>query len=243
MTLVTSVLDRIARKCSVTTPSSWLTATGLQHVEIRDDFFEDTVSDILDRADMPEPIAATTSFTAGGGTTQADGSERFTLPTDFRRLAHEDNAVYDETQDRPALGVARSGSWENLTDVGATGSLTYYRLNGYEGNWTIDFYLSSGTIVVSYITNYWMADSAGAAGSNLTATDDVLLLPRTLLESGTVYRFRERRGLDWQTEWQKYEALLSRGENQRRGIRKIRYGGSDKTVHWTDLVPAHIPAS
>ena len=66
MTLVTSVLDRIARKCSVTTPSSWLTATGLQHVEIRDDFFEDTVSDILDRADMPEPIAATTSFTAGG---------------------------------------------------------------------------------------------------------------------------------------------------------------------------------
>ena len=55
-TPITEVLDRIARQCNVTPPSSWVTASRYDHVELRDDILLETVDDLLDRVDWPSPI-------------------------------------------------------------------------------------------------------------------------------------------------------------------------------------------
>jgi len=241
MTTIVSALSRIARQCSVREPSSWVTATRDDQVELRDDFMAETIDDILSRIDLPSPIGKQTTVTGGLAPAQADGSERFSLPSDFLRLQRDELAVYDNLLDTRCVPITSDGSWKYLTDAGLAGAMKYYRTQGYDGNWTIDLYrMSGGDITISYVSKNWMADSGGTAGDTLTADTDVLLLPRRLVEAGTVWRFRERRGLPYEGKHVEYEALVARLSNDYRGRRVVSFGGPGPKVKWTDLVPASL---
>lgn len=237
MTLVTEALDRIARQCSVKAPSSWLTATRDDHLELRDDFLLETVDDILDRCDMPSPIGAQTTI-AG------DGSETYSLPVNFKRLARDELAVYDNNLDQPVYPITTDGEWTHLKDIGTVGAVKFYRLTGYEDNWSISIYDEpTDSITVSYISRNWMASGSGTAGYAFTAAEDVLLLPRRIVETGVVWRFRERRGLPYADKRAEYETLIHRHDIGSRGRRNIAIGGNRNEVRWQDLIPAFIPSS
>lgn len=239
MTLVTEALNRIARQCSVTLPSSWVTATRTDHVEIRDDFLLETVADIQDRVDLPSPIGKQTTITG-------DGSETYSLPSDFKRLARDQFAVYDVALDRPVMPITSDGQWTYTKDIGTTGVMRYYRVTGYDGNFSISLYdepSAAVDVTVSYVSTLWMASSGGTAGDTLTAEDDVLLLPRRIVEAGAVWRFRERRGLPYLDKYNEYEALLARLSNDSRGRRIVNMSGTTKDVRWQDLIPSYIPSS
>ena len=55
-TLVTEILDRAARQCSVPVPPSWLTASDVTAMEVMD-FLDQTISDIRDRMDLVGPMS------------------------------------------------------------------------------------------------------------------------------------------------------------------------------------------
>jgi len=244
MTTISEALNRIARQCSMSAPSSWVTATRADHVELRDDFLQETVSDIADRVDAPAPISKAQTLTGGSGTTNADGSETFALNSDFLRLQRNALAVYDPQQDRPVIPITSDGRWDLLTDTGATGVIKYYQTAGYEGAFTMTLYngpATGDTYQVNYITNLWMADASGTVGSLFTAETDILLFPRRLVETGTVWRARERRGLPYLDKYNEYEALMTRFANDRRGRRVVHMGEPARDVRWQDLVPAFIP--
>jgi hypothetical protein len=244
MTTVVEALDRIARQCGVKAPSSWVTATRDDHVSLRDDFLRETVDDILERCDLPSPIGAQTILTGGSGSAQSDGSERFTLPVNFKRLQRDEYAVYDPQQDCPAVPVTEDGQWDAITDQGSTGSIKFYRMAGYDGAFTIDIYIAPATgdiYRVNYITTNWLS-SSGVAGDTLVADTDILLLPRRVVESGSVWRFRERQGLPYSDKMMEYEALIARMSNDRRGRRKVNMGQKTE-VRWQDLIPSFIPPS
>lgn len=244
MTTVVEALDRIARQCGVKAPSSWVTATRDDHVSLRDDFLRETIDDVLDRCDLASPVANQQTIVGGAGTAQADGSERFSLNSDFRRLQRDDYAIYDPQQDRPVVPVTDDGKWDYLTDIGATGVIKYYRTAGYDGAFTIDIYKAPATgdeYKINYISNKWVV-SGGVGSTTFAADDDVLILPRRVVEAGTVWRFRERQGLPYNDKMMEYEALLARLSNDSRGRRSVDMGGQ-KFVRWQDLVPSFIPPS
>lgn len=244
MTTVVEALERIARQCGVKAPTSWVTATRDDHVSIRDDFLRETIDDIFDRCDLPSPVAAAQTLTGGAGTTQADGSERFSLNADFRRLQRDEMAIYDPQQDRPVVPVTDDGMWNYLTDTGATGVIKYYRLAGYEGAYTIDLFrapATGDTYTVNYISTNWLVNTEGSS-SLFQADTDILVLPRRVVEAGTVWRYRERQGLPYQDKMMEYEALIARLNNDSRGRRSIDMGGKS-FVKWQDLVPSFIPPS
>lgn len=237
MTLVKDALNRAARQCSVTEPTSWLTSTDSAVVEIRDDFLSETVEDILDRVNHASPIAAQTTIT---GT----GAETYSLPANFHRLQRDEMAVYDVALDRPCVPVTDDGQWTYLKDLGTAGVVRYFRTSGYDGNWSISFYgLPSAAvdITVSYITKNWKADSGGIEGDTFSALTDVLLFPRRILETGIVWRFRERKGLPFEGKFNEYETLIARYSNDARARRRVNMGGPEKSVRWQDLVPNFIP--
>lgn len=238
MTKVTEALNRIARQCGVQPPSSWVAATRTDHVEIRDDFLSETIEDIQNRVDVASPVGKQVTIT---GT----GAENYTLPSDFHRLARDAFAVYDMALDRPVVPIQSDGEWTHVKDIGTTGVIRYYRIKGYTGNWTIDLYSEPSAaveIVVSYVSNLWLANS-GTAGSVFTSEDDVLILPRKVVEAGTVWRFRERRGLPYLDKYNEYEAEIARLSNDGRSRRSIDMGGRQTDVRWQDLIPAFIPPS
>lgn len=240
MTKVTEVLDRVSREVSIDTPASWVTATDTEYKEIRDDFLLETVDDILQRVDLPSPIGKQTTIS---GT----GSESYSLPSDFKRLQRDPMSVYETTSTRRAcVPVTDDGEWTFLGEIGTTGGTRFYRLQGYEGNWTISFYRNPGTgdsITVSYVSDLWMADSGGTVGSSFTDPDDVILLPRRVIEAGIVMRWRDRRGLDASGKRAEFEAELSRLSNDRRGRRIVSMGGQrEATWNPYDIpVPDYIP--
>jgi hypothetical protein len=236
MTLIVDVLDRIARHCSISTPSSWITATADEYLEIRDDFLRECVDDLLDRVDWPQPVGAQVTITGTGVASYA-------LPADFRRLQRNAYSVYDEQLDAPGIPVVTDGDWVELLDSGIAGADRFYRLTGYEGAFAIEFESEPTTdIVLSYVSNNWKATAAGVAGNMFTAADDVLILPSRLVEVGTIWRWRERRGLPFQDKYNEFSMLLARYHNDARGRRSVSFNRK-KPVRWQDRVPAFIPSA
>ena len=179
MATVVDVLNRIARHCSLQSPSSWITTNEDQFVEIRDDFLRETVDDLLDRVDWPSPISAQQIIAGTGVAT-------YTLPANFRRFQRNPLSVYDEQLQTACVPVVTDGDWVDLLQSGIAGSERFYRLAGYPGNWTIEFEgAPSSNVILSYVTNNWMVTAGGVKGNMLTADTDELLLPDRLVEVGT----------------------------------------------------------
>ncbi|MGB1215040.1 MAG: hypothetical protein ACPG4X_16860 [Pikeienuella sp.] len=241
MTTIAAALDRVSRKVSVDTPDNWISTTDGEHVEIRDDFLPETVSEIQDRIDAPSPLSGSVALST-------DGSETYSLPSDFLRLQRDAMSVYESTNTRRALmPVTDDGVWTHLKSVGSTGVTRYYRLSGYEGNWSISIYkepTSPQTITVHYVSRNWMKSSGGTAGYEFTDVADVLMLPRRLVETGVVMRWRHRKGLPYDELLMDFEAQLGRFSNDRRARRSINFGDPymDRRP-WDVPVPDYIPES
>ena len=233
MATVVDVMNKAARECSVTAPSSWIAATTTTYLELKD-FLADTVDELLDRVDWPEPITQDTIIT---GT----GVESYALPSDFKRLTRDDFAVYETTTSRRAgIPITSNGDWTFLQDVGSAGGNRYYRITGNEEDgYDIGFYQFPATgdsITVAYVTYNWLSSGGtpGRVWSDPTAT---LLLPRRLVEMGIVWRFRRRKGLPYQDRLNEYEGNLIRLANDARGVRKIAFGESSNP----DAKPMRVP--
>jgi len=241
MTLISDALNRVARQCSIDTPTSWAGATDDEYLAIRDDFLLETVDDILERVDLPSPLGAQVTITG-------DGSEDYDLPANFKRLQRDPMAVYETTTNRRAcIPVPDDGTWTHIKELGTAGVERYYRLKGYAGNWTIGFYqnpTAGVSITVSYVTKNWMVTDGGTQGAAFTSNDDILLLPRRLVEVGTVMRFRERNGLDFAPHRVEYETLINRFSNDSRTRRSINFGEPESRIApWDVPVPDWIPSA
>lgn len=186
-------------------------------MEIRD-FLAETVDDILERLDVTGPLSQTVVIT---GT----DAETYPLPVDYKRLQRGTYAVYERFRTRRAcVPVSDDGQWEYMKELGTAGAYRFFRVRGFEGNFEIDFYRpldADLTAVVNYVSINWISGGKSEFSDN----DDVSMLPRRLLESGIVFRFRERKGLEYADKQAEYEALLARYGNDSRTRRTITFGG------------------
>ena len=234
MTLVVDILARAARQCSVTPPSSWASATDQTSLEVLD-FLAETVDDAQERIDLAQPLSKTVTIT---GT----GVENYALPADCKRLHRGEFGVYErQNTRRPCVSVSDDGQWEYMKELGSAGAYRFYRLRGYDGARSIDLYQpleASSTIVIGYVSRNWIVGDKAAFTSN----DDVSMFDRRLLEAGIVFRFRERKGLEYADKHAEYEALLARMANDTRARRKVTFGGVGVRGVFDVPVPDYIPA-
>lgn len=239
MPTVADVMDEAARECSLAPPNSWITTQSLSAVELKD-FLRQTVDELLDRVDWPDPIATDTTITG-------DGTADYSLPSDFKRLTRDDLAIYENpTNRRRVIPVSTNGAWTHLTDLGSAGGNRYYRLSGdEESGYEVEFYqvpTTGETFTVSYISKNWLTHES-AASSEWQDVADTLLLPRALIQMGVVWRFRRRKGLPYADRMAEYEAKLVRLANDARGIRKISFGEAEESLPMRVPVPDFIPSS
>lgn len=239
MTTIAATLTGVALQASVSTPDSWVTATDDEHVQIRDVFLRQTTDDILDRLDLPSPI--------GGQTTIAgDGSASYDLPSNYRRMKRSAWSAYEEGLLYPCTQVASEGEFDYIKDRGLAGAERYFYITGYDGSFDVEFYRAPATgvtILMSYMTNNWMATTGGSAGTAFTLDTDVLLLPRDLVEAGTLFRYRRRHGLGHEPIQAEYEAKMSRYASSATGRRSVMFGDMPLRKPWDVPLPDYIPDS
>jgi len=240
MTKVTEVLDRVARRCSVPVQTSWLTATNAGAIELRDDYLLQCVDELAKRHDWTDPISKTQTVTGTGATNYA-------MASDFKRLSDGELAVYETTTTRrKVFPVTSDGYWTHLNDIGSAGGDRYYRLKGYAGAYTMDFFrapASSDSITVHYVSDVWMKNSAGTEGKAFTDADDVVLFPRRILETYMIFQFRKDHGLDFANEESDFERFMATELNRDRGIYVVAFGEKPIKSFRDIPVPSFIPSS
>lgn len=240
MATVADMMDEAADDCSVSPPSSWIAATTLTYRDMKR-FLRQTVTEILERVDLPDPITLDATITGTGAVT-------YDLPAAFKRLTRDDYSVYETTTvRRPCIPVNTNGQWTWLNQVGSGSGDRYYRIQGTEEDgFTISFFQTPATgvsIKVSYVTKNWL-DISGTPSSTWTNNTDTLLLPRDIVQMGVVWRSRRKRGLPFQDRLNEYEANLARMANDKRGIRKIDMSGGGSMKSPFDIpVPDFIPSA
>jgi hypothetical protein len=241
VTLVIDILARVARQTSVTAPSSWLpaideTASDPTIQEVLD-FLEETIEDVRDRVDAVGPMSKSVTIT---GT----GAETYALPADLWRLHRTPLAVYEQQRTRRGcVPISDDGTWQYMKDLGSAGAYRYYRLQGYDGNYTISFMrpLETGvTVIVGYMSTVWIK-RGGAEKSAFTAESDDCILPRRLVETGTIWRFRRRAGLDYADVQAQYEIEIAKLGNDTRGQRVVSFGDTATRAPWDIPIPDVIP--
>lgn len=240
MTTIVDALDRVARACSVTPPSNWITDTSDTVAEIRDDILPETIDDLTKRVDWSSPTGKQTTISG-------DGSEDYDLPADFIRLKRDEFAVY-ETANVRRIGtpVQSDGAWTHIKQIGTGAGNRFFRTKGYPGSYQISLYpnpASGESVTVSYVSSVWMADSGGTKGSDFTAITDVLLFPRRLIETGCIWRWLQRRGFDFQIPHMQYEAQIATEANATNQHRVIDIGGPRSVSAFDIPVPDYIPSS
>lgn len=232
MVAVATAMNTVARECSVTPPASWVSATELTHVELRDDFLYQGVEELQDRVDWPAPVGKVQDITG-------DGSTSFDLNADFKRLVRK-QAIYESANTR-RFGVpfTSEGEYQYVTDLGTAGAYRYFRTAGYDGAFSIEFYPATATgdaIKVAYVSNLWKATSGGVLGSEWTNDDDVLIYPRRLFELAVIFRFKRKKSLPHADVLQEFELKLSREGNDAKLIRVV--DGSDVA---SESKPMRVP--
>jgi hypothetical protein len=236
MTLVVDILGRAARECSVPPPSSWASATGQTHLEILD-FMDQTASTILDRVDLPSPMSEVVALTGDGMTLD------FPLPG-ATRLKRGKLSVYEQGLARRELvPVSTDGEWQALQDNGSTGATRFYRLQGYEGALTLSIYrpLGAAETVLAWVMNGKWINRNGAYEATFADEADVSMLPRKVMEAGIVWRFRQRKGLEYGDKLAEFEAMLGRMSNDATPRRAIAFGSTPVRGPWDIPVPDFIP--
>lgn len=218
-TLITDILNRCARQCSISLPDNWISASESEHVELRDDFLSETALDCLERADWPSDIGGNTTITG-------PQSGAYTLDMSFLRLARNPMAVLETTDTlrRPLISVKNEGDWQYINEAAFEGLERYYYITGQPGAYEISFYPEIETgedIFVTWVSENWVESSAGSGKALFTDVSDVCRLPRRLVESGVIWRFRERYGLEYGHRFDEYERLMARYITDIRGRNPI----------------------
>lgn len=237
MATIKDVMDDVADQCAVAPPASWITANTLTYRQLKTSLRQ-TVEELLDRIDWPDPITKNVTIT---GT----GAETYALPSDFLRLTRDDGATYEtSTTRRRGIPVPTNSNWTFLQDWGSASGDRYFRLAGDEtSGFTVSFFRSlaaSDEVIVSYVSRNWMRSSGGTEGETWSDAGDTLLLPPELIEMGCVWRSRRRRGLPYQDRLNEYEARLNRKANDRRVVRSINFGDQEPRNPF-DIVPDFLP--
>jgi hypothetical protein len=239
MPTVAEVMNDVADACRASRPSAWTSATTLTYRDLKR-YLRQTVDELLDRVDWPDPITLDTTIT---GT----DAETYDLPAAFNRMARDEFAVYETTTTRRAvIPVTSNSDWTFLEDVGSSGGDRFYRVTGDENaGFDISFFRSletGATVIASFVTKNWLS-LGGTPDSTWTDEAATLLLPRDLVEMGCVWRFRRDKGLPFADRMAEYEARLARRANDKRGRQKVCFG-DQPARSWTDIpVPDIIPTA
>ena len=233
---IAAYMDRAARECSITPPSSWSAATDTNSVLIKA-YLQDTVHEIIERADLNQ-LNPDYSITGTGATAYA-------LPSDFMRLTSDADAVYENSPNRGRVTpITRNGDWTALLEDNSSGSDRYYRLQGSN----IEFFSALPTdaeVTLSYISKNWKTAVAGdTPGEIWTADDDLSLIHGEILQLGVVWRFKRHKRLHYADFRAEYESHLARLIANDRNAGKVSTDGTyRRRGPWDVPVPDFIPPS
>jgi hypothetical protein len=117
---------------------------------------------------------------------------------------------YDRTQRRPLYGPVTDVEWQQLKAVPNPGPWYKFRIMGnhllINPAPTIH---GLSQIAFEYATSFGVRGSDGTLKNGFSADDDTSVLPERILKKGLAYRWKELKGLPFQSEEDRYFQMLN----------------------------------
>lgn len=134
----------------------------------------------------------------------------YAFPSDLQYFVN--TTAWDRSQKWPLRGPISPQEWQVLKSgtIGSVGPRTRFRIKAGEIFLDPTPATSGDTLVIEYYSDTWCESSAGTDQRLWAADNDVPLLPDDCFILGLIWRFRRAKGLDYQEEFNSYEALVTR---------------------------------
>jgi hypothetical protein len=165
------------------------------------------------------------TFTTIAAETQTDTP----IPTDLAGII--DGTIWNRSARRPLYGPYTAAEWQQYKS-----GLTFPVVDGFtlRGTaWLMQPIPAAGlTIAYEYRSSNWCQSSSLVPQSAWAADTDTALISERLMRLGVVWRFKQKRGLEWQTDHENYlsecDGELARDKPRR--IIDMKYGGPPARV-------------
>lgn len=143
------------------------------------------------------------------------------IPTDFAGIT--DETVWNRSARRRLIGPIDPLEWQRWKAQSTFPVTDGFTLRGT--SWLMQPVPAAGqTIAYEYRSSYWCQSNASAPQDSWIADTDTGVISERLMRMGLVWRFKQKRGLEWQTDHEDYINEVD-GELSRDRPRKIHQMG------------------
>lgn len=194
MTLLTMVRSAAA-KIGIPRPNVVATATDATALQLLE--FAQQEGDELARYGDWKILRKEKTFTTVAAETQTDTP----IPTDWAGFV--DETLWNRSARRPLYGPIDPAQWQAFKAQSTFPVIDGFTIRGT--SWLMQPTPTAGqTIAYEYRSTNW-CQSAGGTGQSAWALDnDTGILSERLMGLGLIWRYKQGRGLEWQTDFDKY---------------------------------------
>lgn len=140
------------------------------------------------------------SFTATGAY-----PEPTALPADWEKFT-DNSVIWNNSRLWQLNGPVDSQTWQRNRVVNTNPVPQIWRM--YQGDLDIYPNTAGETISFEYVSNAWVSHTVGGNTSTLTADTDTFLFQERLLQLALIWRWKDAKGLDFESSFMKYNAAL-----------------------------------
>lgn len=167
---------------------------------------------------------------------QSQGSILTLAGADFGWILNE--TMWDRTTRRPVFGPKTPAEWQQLQAQFVNGPWWQYRIRGNQVLFT-PIPAVGDQIYFEWISKNWCTDATGATPSSVMTTDsDVAILNERLLVLGAIWRFKQKKGLDYSEDYDVAMGAIQDAMSRNASKPKLDLGGPRGDIQPGVWVPA-----
>lgn len=140
-------------------------------------------------------------------TTVATEEQPGALPADFLRLVP--GTLYERTLTRAIDGPYTAHEWARFHSSAAGPTWQVFRIRG-NSLLLLPVPAAGATVAFEYVTRNWVDRGGGDYAPEYSSDGDTARLDEELIKLGVIWRWLERRGLDYQAQFQIYQGMVQK---------------------------------
>lgn len=242
MATVVDIVQRAARTLGIPKPQAVAGSSDPQVQQLAQVLL-DEIEDAGGRHDW-SVLKRSYTWTVGTTGTLVNGVATLPWPSDFGRIPAEEGIRHGRfwhvQRQQTLMGPVAGTDWDDMTS-GLAGVL-----GAYWRPWTTGIQVvgatAADTIRFGYQSRFALTSPQGADQDDVVTDADLVLLPAFQTRLGVIWRWRQRKGLDYAEDLASYERELEQNTSFDGGLGTIAIGGSDEAGPFT-LPSLNIRAS